>query len=83
MGDQAVDHAGVDRGADRGALGDAVGDSDDARDLRKRRARGHDHAAALYLGEKTIESHLARIYDKLGVHSRAALTAVIVREGTS
>jgi len=40
-------------------------------------------AAALYLSEKTIESHLARIYDKLGVHSRAALTAVIVREGTS
>ena len=40
-------------------------------------------AAALYLSEKTIESHLARIYDKLGVHSRAALTAVIVRQGTS
>ena len=40
-------------------------------------------AAALYLSEKTIESHLARIYDKLGVHSRAALTAVIVRQGTT
>jgi DNA-binding CsgD family transcriptional regulator len=42
-----------------------------------------DIAAALYLSEKTIESHLARIYDKLDVHSRAALTAIIVREGTS
>jgi DNA-binding CsgD family transcriptional regulator len=39
-----------------------------------------DIAAALYLSEKTIESHLARIYDKLGVHSRAALTAIVVRE---
>src|SRR5215831_12136703 len=35
-----------------------------------------DIAAALYLSEKTIESHLARIYDKLDVHSRAALTAI-------
>ena len=39
-----------------------------------------DIAATLYLSEKTIESHLARIYDKLDVHSRAALTAIIVRE---
>lgn len=40
-----------------------------------------DIAAVLYLSEKTIESHLARIYGKLDVHSRAALTAMIVREG--
>jgi DNA-binding CsgD family transcriptional regulator len=40
-----------------------------------------DIAASLYLSGKTIESHLARIYDKLDVHSRAALIAVIVREG--
>ena len=39
-----------------------------------------DIAASLYLSEKTIESHLAHIYDKLDVHSRAALTAMIVRE---
>ena len=41
-----------------------------------------DIAAALYLSEKTIESHLARIYNKLDVHSRAALTALIMREST-
>jgi ATP/maltotriose-dependent transcriptional regulator MalT len=37
-------------------------------------------AAALFLSEKTIGSHLARIYDKLGVHSRAALAAIVARE---
>jgi DNA-binding CsgD family transcriptional regulator len=40
-------------------------------------------AAALFLGEKTIGSHLARIYDKLGVHSRAALAAMVARETDS
>ena len=42
-----------------------------------------DIAAVLYLSEKTIESHLARIYGKLDVHSRAALTAMVVRTETS
>jgi DNA-binding CsgD family transcriptional regulator len=37
-------------------------------------------AAALFLSEKTIGSHLPRIYDKLGVHSRAALAAIVARE---
>jgi DNA-binding CsgD family transcriptional regulator len=39
-----------------------------------------DIAATLFLSEKTIESHLARIYSKLDVHSRAALTAIVARE---
>jgi ATP/maltotriose-dependent transcriptional regulator MalT len=37
-------------------------------------------AAALFLSEKTIGSHLARIYEKLGVHSRAALAMIVARE---
>jgi DNA-binding CsgD family transcriptional regulator len=37
-------------------------------------------AAVLFLSEKTVGNHLARIFDKLGVHSRAALAAVIGRE---
>ena len=40
-------------------------------------------AAALFLSEKTIGSHLARIYDKLGVHSRAALAVIVAREADS
>jgi DNA-binding CsgD family transcriptional regulator len=37
-------------------------------------------AAVLFLSEKTVGSHLARIFDKLDVHSRAALAALIGRE---
>ncbi len=37
-------------------------------------------AAELYLSEKTIESHLSRIFGKLDVSKRAQLAAVIERE---
>jgi DNA-binding NarL/FixJ family response regulator len=39
-----------------------------------------DIAATLFLSEKTIDSHLGRIYAKLDVHSRAALTAIVTRQ---
>jgi ATP/maltotriose-dependent transcriptional regulator MalT len=37
-------------------------------------------AAELFLSEKTIESHLSRVFSKLGVSSRAAVAGAIARE---
>ncbi len=36
-------------------------------------------ASALYLSEKTVESHLSHIFTKLGVSSRARLTTLLAR----
>ncbi|MBV9413878.1 MAG: hypothetical protein JO363_02775 [Solirubrobacterales bacterium] len=43
--------------------------------------RNREVAAALFVSEKTVESHLARIYDKLGVRSRAALATMLAADG--
>jgi DNA-binding NarL/FixJ family response regulator len=37
-------------------------------------------AAALFLSEKTVGNHLTRIFEKLDVHSRAALATLVARE---
>ncbi|MFC1414713.1 AAA family ATPase [Streptacidiphilus sp. N1-12] len=38
-------------------------------------------AAELYLSPRTVESHIARIYRKTGVSSRAALASIVTRSG--
>jgi DNA-binding CsgD family transcriptional regulator len=38
-------------------------------------------AAALYISRRTVATHVANLFQKLGVHSRAAASAVAVREG--
>ena len=42
-------------------------------------ARNSEIAEQLGIAERTVKAHLARIYDKLGVDSRAAAVAVAVR----
>jgi DNA-binding CsgD family transcriptional regulator len=46
-------------------------------------ASNSDTAAALFLSQKTVESHLTRIYRKLGVRSRAELARSFTRGGHS
>jgi DNA-binding CsgD family transcriptional regulator len=38
-------------------------------------------AERLYLSIRTVDNHLGRVYDKLGVSSRAELAAALERDG--
>ena len=40
-----------------------------------------DIAAALFIGRRTVESHVASILNKLGLESRAAVAAYAVQHG--
>jgi DNA-binding NarL/FixJ family response regulator len=53
--------------------------TDRERDILAQLARGignRDIARALYISEATVKTHLRRIYDKLGVDTRAGAVAV-------
>jgi DNA-binding CsgD family transcriptional regulator len=57
-----------------------------AQELRVARAIGEglsngEAAASLFLSRKTIESHLTRVYRKLGVRSRSDLARCLARAG--
>jgi DNA-binding CsgD family transcriptional regulator len=48
--------------------------------------RGHTNkeiAATLYMGVRTVEAHLTRVYRKLGVRSRSALTARVTADSAA
>ncbi|HEY1273735.1 MAG TPA: AAA family ATPase [Thermoleophilaceae bacterium] len=70
----------------RGAAGEGVGAlSEREREVAELVAEGRTNreiAAELFLSEKTVENHLARIFRKLGVSKRAAVAGAIGREAT-
>ena len=41
--------------------------------------RNREVAAALFLSEKTVETHVSKVFAKLGLSSRAAVGAVLER----
>ena len=58
--------------------------TDRQREVAELVGRGHtnrDIATALFLSEKTVERHLARIFDKLGVSRRTELAVRIAGDG--
>jgi DNA-binding CsgD family transcriptional regulator len=74
--------AGGGRGAGTGGIAALSPREREVATLVASGVRNRDVAAALFVSEKTVESHLARIYDKLGVRSRAALATIVAGEPT-
>jgi DNA-binding NarL/FixJ family response regulator len=68
----------------RDAIGEGIGSlSEREGDVARLVAEGLTNkkiAAELYLSEKTIEKHIARIFDKLGVSTRTQIATAIGRE---
>jgi DNA-binding NarL/FixJ family response regulator len=70
---------------------ESIGEGIDSLSAREREvadlvAQGHTNkeiAAELYLSEKTVESHMSRIFGKLGASKRAQVAAAMQREPAS
>ncbi|WP_037412152.1 ATP-binding protein [Candidatus Solirubrobacter pratensis] len=68
------------RSAGGGGLAGLSGREREVADLVARGATNKEIAAELFLSEKTVESHMTRVFGKLGVGSRAAVAEVVGRE---
>jgi pimeloyl-ACP methyl ester carboxylesterase/DNA-binding CsgD family transcriptional regulator len=55
------------------------------RDILERMAQGHTNleiGRQLFISEKTVRNHVTRIFEKLGVHSRAQAIVIALRHGS-
>jgi DNA-binding NarL/FixJ family response regulator len=68
------------RSAGGEGLGSLSGREREVADLVARGATNKEIAAELFLSEKTVESHMTRVFGKLGVASRAAVAEIVGRE---
>ncbi len=68
------------RGSGGEGLAGLSGREREVADLVARGATNKEIAAELFLSEKTVESHMTRVFGKLGVGSRAAVAEIVGRE---
>jgi DNA-binding CsgD family transcriptional regulator len=79
---QRVPRRGRRGGAGAGA-GPLAALSDREREVAELVAAGRTNreiAAELFLSKRTVDTHLAHVFEKLGVSSRAAVAAVVARQ---
>jgi DNA-binding CsgD family transcriptional regulator len=69
-----------DRVAEGGGVGTLSAREREIAELVADRRTNKEIAAALYLSEKTVESHLRNVFMKLGVKSRVQAARAIERE---